>query len=82
MELALTILETGNGEWPEGNSTMILGAEENGIRLLPDGEGWKFRNFTEEAYKALYTELAEGKVTIPRDDEDREFPIAVEYVVK
>lgn len=80
LELALTILVNGNGEWPEGNSTMILGAEENGIRLLPDGEGWKFRNFTEEDYKALYAEIAEGKIIIPRTFEIGEIPFTVEYM--
>ena len=80
VELALTILETGNGEWPEGNSTMILGAEENAIRLLPDGEGWRFRNFTEEDYKALYADIAEGKITIPRGYEYGEIRIAVEFM--
>jgi basic membrane lipoprotein Med (substrate-binding protein (PBP1-ABC) superfamily) len=79
VELALTILENGNGEWPEGNSTMYLGAEENGIRLLPEGEGWKFRNFTEEDYKALYADIAEGKIIIPRTDEIGEIPFTVEY---
>ena len=79
VELALTILENGNGEWPEGNSTIYLGAEENGIRLLPEGEGWKFRNFTEEEYKALYAEIAEGKIIIPRTDEIGEIPFTVEY---
>ena len=79
VELALTILENGNGEWPEGNSTMYLGAEDNGIRLLPEGEGWKFHNFTEEEYKALYAEIAEGKIIIPRTDEIGEIPFTVEY---
>ena len=68
-ESVMLILDkVSNGKWEEiGGKLTTLGAKDGTVSLPTDN--WKFKKFTVDEYKALYTKLQTGEIVVDRDTE-------------
>ncbi len=59
-------------DWPEeyAGETAVLGVTNDGVGLPTNDEAWRFDNFTQTEYDAIFQDLEDGTVTVSDDTEN------------